>query len=92
LNFRFEHIQFLVGLAALPLLVLLFIWVISWKKKTQKKIGDPALVAALVMMSDFFYAGFLYDPLAGFIACGLFISFVVVIANNCGGSTFKIIT
>ena len=48
MNFRFEHIQFLVGLAALPLLVLLFIWVIRWKKKMQKKIGDPALVAALV--------------------------------------------
>ena len=48
MNFRFEHIQFLVGLAALPLLLLLFIWVIRWKKKVQKKIGDPGLVAALV--------------------------------------------
>ncbi|MEP6727081.1 MAG: VWA domain-containing protein [Bacteroidota bacterium] len=48
MNFRFEHIQFLVGLAAVPLLVLLFIWVIRWKKKMQKKMGDPALVAALV--------------------------------------------
>ena len=48
LNFRFEHIKFLIGLAALPLLLLLFIWVIRWKKKMQKKIGDPQLVAALV--------------------------------------------
>jgi Ca-activated chloride channel family protein len=48
LNFRFEHIQFLVGLAALPLLVLLFVWVVRWKKKTQQKIGDPRLVEALV--------------------------------------------
>ncbi|MEO5684208.1 MAG: VWA domain-containing protein [Chitinophagaceae bacterium] len=48
MNTRFEHIQFLIGLAALPLLVLLFVGVIRWKKKLQKKIGDPALVAALV--------------------------------------------
>jgi Ca-activated chloride channel family protein len=37
-----------VGLAALPLLVLLFITVLRWKKKTQKKIGDPALVKELL--------------------------------------------
>lgn len=48
MNFRFEHIQFLIGLAALPLLVLLFVWVLRWKKKMQKKMGDPALVTALV--------------------------------------------
>jgi len=48
LNFRFEHIRFLIGLGAIPLLLLLFIWVVSWKKKMQKKIGDPVLVAALV--------------------------------------------
>jgi Ca-activated chloride channel homolog len=48
LNFRFEHIEFLVGLAALPFLVILFIWVIHWKKRMQKKMGDPQLVAFLV--------------------------------------------
>lgn len=48
MNFRFQHIEFLIGLAALPLLVLLFVFVLRWKKKLQKKIGDPALVKALV--------------------------------------------
>lgn len=48
MNFRFEHIQFLVGLAAIPLLLVLFVWVIRWKKLTQKKIGDPLLVNALI--------------------------------------------
>jgi Ca-activated chloride channel homolog len=48
LNFKFEHIEFLIGLAALPLLLVLFIWTISWKKKIQKKIGDPLLVKDLV--------------------------------------------
>lgn len=48
MNFRFQHIEFLIGLAALPLLVLLFVVVLRWKKKLQKKIGDPILVKALV--------------------------------------------
>ncbi|HMC84495.1 MAG TPA: VWA domain-containing protein, partial [Chitinophagaceae bacterium] len=48
MNFKFEHIEFLIGLAALPLLLVLFIWTISWKKKIQKKIGDPLLVKDLV--------------------------------------------
>lgn len=48
MNFRFEHIEFLIGLAALPLLVLLFVWTIRWKKKMQQKMGDPQLVVALV--------------------------------------------
>ncbi len=48
MNFRFQHIEFLIGLAALPLLVLLFVFVLRGKKKLQKKIGDPALVKALV--------------------------------------------
>ncbi|MEP7278114.1 MAG: VWA domain-containing protein [Bacteroidota bacterium] len=48
LNFRFEHIEFLVALAALPLLVLLFIWTLRWKTKMQQKMGDPLLVQALV--------------------------------------------
>jgi Ca-activated chloride channel family protein len=48
LNFRLEHIEFLVGLVAVPLLVFLFILLIRWKKKTQKKIGDPVLVKELV--------------------------------------------
>lgn len=48
MNFRFEHIEFFIGFIVLPLLVLLFLWVLRWKKKMQKKIGDPKLVEALV--------------------------------------------
>ncbi|HTL08425.1 MAG TPA: VWA domain-containing protein [Chitinophagaceae bacterium] len=48
MNFRFEHIQFLIGFALLPLLLVLFFWLLAWKKKMQKKIGDPTLVEALV--------------------------------------------
>jgi Ca-activated chloride channel family protein len=46
-TFRFEHIEFLGGLLALPLLVILFAGVLRWKKMVRKKIGDPALVSGL---------------------------------------------
>ncbi len=48
MNFQFEHIEILIVLSVLPLLVVLYLIVIRWKKKTQIKIGDPALVKALV--------------------------------------------
>lgn len=48
MDFKFEHIESFIGLAFLPLLVLLFILVVRWKKKTQQKIGDPLLVKELV--------------------------------------------
>src|SRR5579872_7056654 len=45
---KWQHIEYLFGLAALPLLALLFYVLISWKKKTRMRIGDPALVGQLV--------------------------------------------
>jgi tetratricopeptide (TPR) repeat protein len=45
--FRFEHIEFFWALAGIPLLVLLFFYVLWWKRKTARKIGDPALVKEL---------------------------------------------
>lgn len=48
LNYRFEHISFLFGLALLPFLVVVFLMLRQWKKKTSKKIGDPRLVKELV--------------------------------------------
>jgi Ca-activated chloride channel homolog len=48
LNYRFEHISFLFGLALLPFLVVVFMMLLQWKKKTSKKIGDPKLVKELV--------------------------------------------
>lgn len=45
---KWQHIEYLFGLAALPLLVLLFYTLMGWKKKTRARIGDPALVGQLV--------------------------------------------
>jgi Ca-activated chloride channel family protein len=45
---RIEHNEYLVGLAALPLLLATLYFLLSWKKKTAGRIGDPVLVRQLV--------------------------------------------
>lgn len=45
--FRFEHIEHLLLLLLIPVLVLLFVAVLRWKKNTYKKIGDEKLVTRL---------------------------------------------
>ena len=45
---RFQYIEYLIGLAAIPLVVFLFWWTLRWKKKTIKKIGDEKLVRQLI--------------------------------------------
>lgn len=46
--FRFQYIESLIGLAAIPLLVALFYFVLTWKRDTKKKIGDENLVNQLI--------------------------------------------
>jgi tetratricopeptide (TPR) repeat protein len=46
--FRFQYIEFLLALAAIPVLILLFVLVLYWKKKTIKKIGDARLVKEMI--------------------------------------------
>ncbi len=46
--FQFQHIEYLTGLAAVPLMIVLYFFVIRWKQRTIKKIGDPALVNQLI--------------------------------------------
>jgi Ca-activated chloride channel homolog len=48
LDLRFQYIEYLIGLAAIPLVVFLFWWTLRWKKKTVKKIGDEKLVRQLI--------------------------------------------
>src|SRR5580700_4460343 len=45
---RFQHPEYLSGLPAIILLVLLFIFIIKWKKTTIKRIGDIRLVKKLI--------------------------------------------
>ena len=45
---QFQHPEYLFALAAILLMVILYLLVIQWKKNTAKKIGDPLLVKQLV--------------------------------------------
>ena len=44
---RFQNIEYLLTLLAIPVLIFLFTMLIKWKKNTAKKIGDADLVKAL---------------------------------------------
>ena len=56
--FQFEHIEYLLALAAVPLLILLYFFAIKQKKKTIQKIGNEALVKQLT--KDYSPKKFLY--------------------------------
>lgn len=46
--FRFEHTIFFLALVLLPLMALLYVNVLRWKKGTLGRIGDPELVKQLI--------------------------------------------
>ncbi len=46
--YRLEHIEYLIGLAGLPVLMTLLWFLLHWKKKAAVRIGDPTLVRQLI--------------------------------------------
>ncbi len=44
----FQHPEYLIALAAIPVMVLLYFFYVKWKTQTVKKIGDPVLVQQLI--------------------------------------------
>ncbi|HET7115057.1 MAG TPA: VWA domain-containing protein, partial [Hanamia sp.] len=44
---HFQYIEYFIALAAVPLMIFFYSLLIKWKKKTEKKIGDPRLVKEL---------------------------------------------
>jgi tetratricopeptide (TPR) repeat protein len=46
--FRFQYIEFLYVLAAIPVMVLFYFLLVQWKRRAMKKIGDPPLVKQLI--------------------------------------------
>lgn len=48
MNLNFQHIEYLLALAVIPVLLVLYFIVLNWKKRTIKKIGDPALVSEMI--------------------------------------------
>jgi Ca-activated chloride channel family protein len=45
---HFQYIEYFIALAAIPLMIFLYFQLINWKRKTEKKIGDPLLVKELI--------------------------------------------
>ncbi len=45
---RFQHLEYLAGLPATIFLILIFLFILKWKKNTIKKIGDTRLVKKLM--------------------------------------------
>jgi len=48
MNLNFQHIEYLIALAVIPLLLILYFFVLNWKKRTIKKIGDADLVKEMI--------------------------------------------
>jgi Ca-activated chloride channel family protein len=46
--YRIEHIDYLVGLAGLPMLIAALFLLLGWKRRTVTRIGDAALVRQLI--------------------------------------------
>ncbi len=44
MNVSFQHIEYLLALAIIPLLLVFYFLLLRWKKRTVKKIGDAGLV------------------------------------------------
>ncbi len=70
---RLQHIEYLAGLVAVPVLIFLFWWVLQWKKKVAMKMGDAVLVQQLV--SNFSPLKFLIKFILALIA------FIAIIAG-----------
>ena len=46
--FKFQHNEYLLALAAIPILLVLYFFALRWKEKTIKKIGDERLVKEMI--------------------------------------------
>jgi Ca-activated chloride channel homolog len=44
---RFAHIEYLYGLLAIPVFIILFLWLLRWKKITLKKFGETSVIGKL---------------------------------------------
>ncbi|WP_394767331.1 VWA domain-containing protein [Ferruginibacter sp.] len=73
---HFQHIEYLLALALVPLMILLYVFVLRSKKNTIKKIGDPALVNQLI--KDYSPAKFLIKFI---LIVTAFVAGIIALAN-----------
>ena len=76
--FRFQHIEFLYVLGAIPFMVLFYFLLVKWKRVAMKKIGDPHLVKQLIQgfSSKLFAVKFILI-LLGFALCAVAVADLV---------------
>lgn len=69
--YRLQHNEYLVGLGALPLLVAALFFLLSWKKRTAARMGDPGLIRQLI--GNFSPSRFMIKAIAAILAFGVII-------------------
>ena len=75
---HFQYTQYLLSLTAIPVMILLYILLVRWKKKAIKKIGDPLLVKQLTKgFSSKKFNLKLIVFIIGFILCGFAVAGLV---------------
>src|SRR5665647_2078939 len=75
---HFQYTPYLLSLAAIPVMILLYILLVRWKKKAIKKIGDPLLVKQLTKgFSSKKFNLKLIVFIIGFILCGFAVAGLV---------------
>ncbi len=75
---HFQYTEYLVSLAAVPVIILLYVLLVKWKKNAAKKMGDPFLVKQLT--KDFSPKKFrlkLIIFIVGFALCGFAVAGLV---------------
>ncbi|HUZ61040.1 MAG TPA: VWA domain-containing protein [Hanamia sp.] len=75
---HFQYIQYFIALVAVPLMIFFYFLIIKWKKKTERKIGDPRLVKELTSQysSKKFSAKFILF-IAAFVLCAFAVAGLV---------------
>ena len=75
---HFQYTPYLLSLTAIPVMILLYILLVRWKKKAAKKIGDPLLVKQLTKgFSSKKFNLKLIVFIIGFILCGFAVAGLV---------------
>ena len=68
---HFQYTEYLISLAAIPVMILLYVLLLRWKKKAAKKIGNPLLVQQLTKgFSSKKFTGKFILFIIGFALCG----------------------
>jgi tetratricopeptide (TPR) repeat protein len=76
---HFQYTEYLLSLAAIPVILLLYFLLLRWKRKAAEKIGDPSLVRRLTKgFSSKKFNGKLILFLTGFALCGLGVAGLVI--------------